>query len=376
MVFPKLIITEKATGHSQVIDSGSYVSGYLTLSKAESVRRPKPVDVNALGSLTGFGGHSEEDITYGSVTATLDAGAYTMTYQDANAQGFFAVGRSVHADDPDWEGKLRLAVKDQKVNLAQTMAEYHQVQDMFVKNGTDFIRFIRKLKRGGFVPFSTEAERARQLLLRRIPRQKTTIWPPKLELRSRVTNRYLEYTFGVQPLIQDIVGSVEEFEQACQRPHYRKVSIRATNEARNVRTGRLWIDGRKLEAIDTDKVVIKAQAIVLGESLAAQRLGFTNPIALAWELLPYSFVVDYFIGVGNWLNSFDAMVGIQQCYGTVTRKSKYISTSNLGGYYYVREYGRSVFSSLPGSRPTPQWKPSLGFKRITNILALLSQLKR
>jgi hypothetical protein len=326
------------------------------------VKRPKPPDLQALSSLTSFGGNQRDDVIYGALTATFVTGwGDTFTYHDVNPQNYFPVGVVLSTEDPDWEGKLRLAVKDQKVNLAQSLAEYKQTQDMFVKNAKTIWQFGRWLRRGsGTNPFAGNANRVKK---------------PK-KLRSEVSDRYLEYQFGVKPLIQDIVGSVEELEQVCSRPHYRSISSRAVNEGRLEETGVLSIDGRTLKRISTDKIVIKAKATVLGESLSAQRLGFTNPLALAWELLPYSFVVDYFIGVGNWLNAFDAMIGIQQCYGTVTRKRKYICTTNLGGYYLQEYWSRTVFESLPGSRPLPQWKPSLGFTRITNILALLSQLKR
>jgi len=355
LVIPTLTITDPF-GRSQVIVVGSYASGFWEISKAESVKRVKPVSLKAPESLTGFGGHSEEDMNYGSYSAVVKSGGYTYSYTDLNAQGAFAVGRNVVADDPDWESKLRLAIKDQNVNLAQSMAEYHQLQSMFVKNATTVYRFMRWLKRGkGNNPFSGKAR------LRK---------PTPLE----IPNRYLEFQFGIKPLISDLEGSIEEFEKAAQRPHYRQFSISAKARAKKERHGILSLDGRKLEAEDEDQVVIKVKAIVLGESFSAQRLGFTNPAALAWELLPYSFVIDYFVGVGNWLQGFDALIGIQQCYGTVTRKSKYISTSNLGGRYTQKTYGRSVFLSLPGSRAYPKWNPSLGYTRVANILALFAQL--
>jgi len=375
LVFPELTITDPF-GHITTISLGSYVSGYLEISKAESVKRVKPLDLKASSSLTGFGGHSEIESLYGSFDARIESGGYTYAYKGLNSAGYFAAGRTISAQDPDWEGKLRLAVKDQKVNLAQTMAEYKQTQDLFVGNATKFIRLIRDLKRRGKVPLTEEARRVLQLKARGIPIPVKGKGAKKVKLRSEASNRYLEYQFGVRPLLQDIAGSAEELESNLSRPWMRNVTVNCSNEVRKERSGTLSLDGRKLHAIDTDRVVIKVKAIVLAESMAAQRLGFTNPMALAWELLPYSFVVDYFVGVGNWLNGLDAMMVVSEVYGTVTRKSKYISTTTLGGYYFERTYGRSVFTSLPGSRPTPQWKPSLGFTRITNILALLSQLKR
>lgn len=359
--FPMNYVTDPY-GNQTSYSGGSYPSGYYTYSKAESVRRPRPDDLRLLSSLTPYGGHDEETMQYGKFDYMIDAGGWILRSTDVNGQAYIPVGQSISADEPDWETKLRLAVKDQKVNLAQTMAEYRQCQNMFATNATTIVKALRQLKRGDVRGLG------KTLGILRHPK-----FSPKL--RTSLANKWLEVQYGWKPLLQDISGSVEEVNANLNRPHYRKVSIRATNEARNERHV-LLPGGAKATAVDTDKVTISAKAIILGESLSVQRLGFTNPAALAWELLPYSFVIDWLIPIGDWLNGLDALVGVQQCYGTVTRKRKYISTSTVGGYYLRRQYGRTVFDSLPGSNAYPRWKPSVGFGRVANALALLSQLKR
>jgi len=343
---------------------GSYTSGYLSSSKAETVKRPKPVDLKALSSLTGLGTHTETALYFSQFSARTElGGGVSIEYIDMNPQDAgVGIGRQLFIPDPEWGGKLRLAIKDQKVNLAQTLAEYRQAQSMFVKNATTVIQFVRWLKRGqGSNPFAGNKNRVRRTS------------PTK---RNEVSDRYLEYQFGVKPLINDIAGVCEEFELALQRPHYRTVSCTVKNEDRAERSPVNGYTGKKVLIKEEQKVTMKVKCIVLGESLAAQRLGFRNPLALGWELLPYSFVLDYFIGVGSWLNSFDVGPGIQQCYGTVSRRSRYWCETSLGGTALERQYTRSVFDGLPGIDSFPPWKPSLGFTRITNILALLSQLKR
>jgi len=356
LVYPVTEVTDPS-GNTTVYSGSSYPSGYYTYSGPEAVRRKRPNDLKAQSSLTGWGTLEEETMIYGNFTLINHSSGYTLVQKDVNAQWYLAVGRSVSAEDPEWETALRLAVKDQKVNLAQAMGEYRQTQKLFADNASTIAKALRQLKRGD--------GRGAARLLGLKPKQ----------LRGTLSNRWLELQYGWKPLLQDLHGSVEELKTAMNRPRYRQVSIRKVAEAQNERSA-ILPDGRKAFAKDSDKVVIKATAIVLMQSLTAQRLGFTNPAALAWELLPYSFVIDWFIPIGNWLNSLDALVGVDQCYGFVTRKSKYISASSLGGYYLRRTYGRSVFDSLPGSRPTPKWDPSLGFGRVTNALALLSQLKR
>jgi hypothetical protein len=40
-------------------------------------------------------------------------------------------------------------------------------------------------------------------------------------------------------------------------------------------------------------------------------LGLTNPLAIAWELVPFSFVLDWLVPVGTWLQSLDATLGVK-----------------------------------------------------------------
>jgi hypothetical protein len=42
----------------------------------------------------------------------------------------------------------------------------------------------------------------------------------------------------------------------------------------------------------------------------AAQTGFTNPINLAWEVLPYSFVVDWFLPIGPYLETLSAFHGL------------------------------------------------------------------
>jgi hypothetical protein len=71
--------------------------------------------------------------------------------------------------------------------------------------------------------------------------------------------------------------------------------------------------------------------------------GVLNPLSVAWELVPYSFVVDWFVPVGNVLESLTASAGLDLAAGYITQKwdaSFQTSLHDLGP-------GTSVI--LPGS---------------------------
>ena len=111
-----------------------------------------------------------------------------------------------------------------------------------------------------------------------------------------------------------------------------------------------------------------------------------NPLLTAWELVPYSFVVDWFIPIGDFLSQFSASHGLQYVSGTSVTYIKYSANrsyrhyraaypndaqfENLIGqeYFSVR---REVHSSSPIGFPV--FENGLGVKRALNALALITQ---
>ena len=112
--------------------------------------------------------------------------------------------------------------------------------------------------------------------------------------------------------------------------------------------------------------------------------GLLNPLSIAWELTTLSWAVDYFIGIGEWLQALDmpyysrrtTCVQIDQ---VVHMNAKLIPSSFQKGYSAVapphmyitcRHYKRSL--RLLGA-VRPQWNPSLSTPRIASLTALIRQ---
>lgn len=73
---------------------------------------------------------------------------------------------------------------------------------------------------------------------------------------------------------------------------------------------------------------------------ALSRLGLLNPVSIAWELVPMSFVLDWLLPVGNYLNQFSAPIGLTFTGGYQT---KYVY-----GSYKVKE----ALGSFTGTPPS------------------------
>lgn len=115
--------------------------------------------------------------------------------------------------------------------------------------------------------------------------------------------------YGVKPLLQDIYGSIEVIQNV--RPP--QVCIRAKVEEVFDFEGQSGTakDGRYVEISGYNSVRMKLVADVTNPFMdALNQIGFTNPINTAWELIPFSFVVDRFVLVGDWLTSMGPLPGL------------------------------------------------------------------
>lgn len=121
----------------------------------------------------------------------------------------------------------------------------------------------------------------------------------------------------------------------------------------------------------------------------ASRLGLTNPVAIAWELVPWSFAVDWFVNVGEWINQFDSHLGVEiqnpwystraKVYGSSyswwhdsckKAKYKYVDSYTKEGLYMYRELGLPEIKL--GFRPLKRWS----LVRAATAIALLVQQLR
>jgi hypothetical protein len=116
--------------------------------------------------------------------------------------------------------------------------------------------------------------------------------------------------------------------------------------------------------------------------------GYTslNPVSIAWELVPYSFVADWFVDIGGYLRNLESSLLYNSDFtgGYINERSKEtIRESCQGGYTewsvsvkgstVTKEFQRKVLSTSPSPRP-PSFNPKLGTERLINAASLLSQM--
>jgi hypothetical protein len=271
--------------------------------------------------------------------------------------------------------KARNALKAQKVNLGQAFAERRQVSSQMLQTAKKLECAIWCLRRRNF-------NGAARCLGVRTPKQTA----------KTLAGQWLGYKYGWQPLLNDIHGSVLALES--QDKEGWMVTARGTATSTYEDNG-IYGNAGSANAHQASHRIkkgcyVRIDAVPSSSGLAtAASLGLTNPALLAWELLPLSFVADWFVPVGDYLTQLDSTVGwdikgfsqsdlVQARYGWRGRST---STSGGGGTTYTNVWSssrkftalnRSVSDTVPF--PVLPWiKDPITSSNVKNALALLVQ---
>lgn len=176
--------------------------------------------------------------------------------------------------------------------------EGRQAVDMIVKRAKTLYDFVSALKRGNLT-------RASYLLGHRPPATRK----PR-QRRKRAASLFLEYRFGWAPLIKDIYDAVDYLQHSYTDGWK---SVTAFSSARQ--SGVAGTKGYGTYYYETDYSLGISQSAQYRISdpnrFRANTLGLINPASVIWENVPFSFVVDWFLPVSDFLNSYSDFVGIE-----------------------------------------------------------------
>jgi len=290
------------------------------------------------------------------------------------------------------------ALKDSSFNAAQAVAERKQTMDLVASTATRIAKAAGQLKKGNF------AKAARDLGV--TPKKRAGrrfVRDYALDQGKAVGNAWLELQYGWKPLLGDVYGATEALAKANNssgnqnmNTTFKKVTGRSKRkEAPSIRTNTPISPGVGYNyTVATGMCEVQCKigityAITSPAVTNLAKLGITNPLLLAWELLPYSFVVDWFLPIGDYLGAQDATLGLTFKFGYRTTVRKYISNSTKSWSYTTtagtkQYYGfvtqeieniqidRSTLDAFP-SAPFPRFKNPLSQSHVASAMALLLQ---
>jgi len=319
------------------------------------------------------------------VPGNLSWNNYTMSggqgYQNGSAynQWLNIDGISVNFDMTNFNialgSKIASAIRAHDFQMGNFIAEGHQTVEMVVQAVVKLGKCARHLRHGR-LDLAARTLGTSSPLIRKIGRG------PNRLVREDIGNFWLELQYGWRPLLSDVHESMQAYHKLASGVHttYGKVSKRITASSRilDPYTYDQWAVGDY-----SRQVIFKLSSPIS----APASLGLTDPLSVAWEVIPYSFVVDWFLPIGSYLDAIHTLGSVTGTYLTTVRTRvhtnktcNYLKTpSGMWNEYFgvnvsydAMNLTRSVSSEY--SIPCPQvGSLSLSTGHFYNALALLSQ---
>lgn len=330
--------------------SSLYLEPYFDLIRFRqdnAARRIQPLGIEKLFNGTGVSAY-----VYRSKAAI-------QTINNSNTTNYFLYEAGLHTNDvpltgptSDWVDQLRIKLKDQSINLGQAFAERKQVEKMFVDFSRRLIGAYRSLRKGR--PQDVYSHLSGGKLL---PKGWKKGFKP--DVIRTASDNWLAWQYGVRPLVQDISGAITEYYKVRGvKPLIRRVVVNPPKKGfAKVSTsgsGQNW-DTTSTRVVLTGHIECYAE-FDSGSSAwdqTANRLGLTDPVVLLWEVMPYSFVIDWFLNVGEFLQAQGSITGLKRVGIHATwRRSELRSSQRQGGgeALITQQYvTRQFFSTLPGA---------------------------
>jgi len=284
-------------------------------------------------------------VYYGSkVTSHSCTGDYRPSPSADNAEGLAGFWESeVNSAQAQAYGKLRGVLRKGGASLGVTLAEYRSSREMIV---------------------------ARSNLIRSSAQELSALASGK-KFTKRLANNHLEVIFGWQPLLTDIHAAATSVIQMAQPVEYigRNGSSSGTRE--KVYDRPYW--SRETITYRADVGVRYAVGVQVSNPnlWLAERAGLLNPAAVAWDIVPFSFIVNMFVNIGSLVNSITDFAGLSFVNPTKTVRIKstrhinhivqypFVGSQSFGNEsFYVQRFleGPSLPSQLEFRVPEANWE--------------------
>ncbi len=278
-------------------------------------------------------------------------------------------------------------LSDNSVNLAQAFAERKQTIDMLGKTVNRLASAALAIRRG-------KMREAVFLFERKVPDGRALYKHDIRPSPNNLANHWLEFSYGWRPLVSDIYGSMEQLAKTFSdnKPVRFRGRAKDSETRSNVNVGQIqeipYIRYKTGWTVNYEASCVIQVKVDSEFARTMSQVGMTNPALLAWELVPYSFVVDWFLPIGSYLSNLTATHGLTFVSGTVTRSStvnytgRAESTSSGYGVWqglatnlktFRVEKNRVVLADFP-SVPLPEWnRDPFGVRRVLSGISLLTQ---
>jgi hypothetical protein len=215
-----------------------------------------------------------------------------------------------------------------------------------------------------------------------------------------IANGWLQWQYGWKPLVSDVFNILDEATNTVDNATYAmyasatkpiwvnekvNLNVPGISGVRTLRKGSGKASCRIHVAIDTAKLIDVAKWSSL------------NPLSIAWELTPFSFVFDWFYDVGSYMRAMETALLSGNAFKTGYKSELFVfdcTESTDPGHVQVisspppltawarvnrktrwRQFSRTKLGSYPMPYP-PKFSADLSSERLLTTAALLRQILR
>lgn len=163
----------------------------------------------------------------------------------------------------------------------------------------------------------------------------------------KLGDEWMAYRYGIMPLVYSYRDAIKNLRRGheIRTRKTRVISPYSSNSTLPSSNTRYWVKDVM------GQVILRGEVFQFFRTNEAARLsGFgVNPIVTAWELIPYSFVVDWFVNVGSYLSAATSQTFARQSWACLSRRTK---TSKRTYLHLGDESGSYIIDSV---YPTGWW---------------------
>lgn len=290
------------------------------------------------------------------LTFTSRSGAYKY-HEQRGIYGYIYYGYtyrydySVYAPPPNftkvWSNELLSQINSEFINLSMYMAELRSTITLAADVGKALVNIF------------------------------TSVTNP-VKFAKSISNAWLSYTYGLAPTVDDL-------NKAALGMHDLMNGYPIKFKGKFSETVNQNYNNSSYEISRSDTKITKyAVRCMLSQP---SMFYYGGPVSTLWEMIPYSFVFDWFIPVSDYLAACDTHRLVESAYGWVSNRTKFELVGShkrysSGSYNYFNDrnykyqyetFDRSVVISIP-TPSLPRYSPHLGTQRLLNSAALLTQL--
>jgi hypothetical protein len=263
-------------------------------------------------------------------TSNYDSFRNSWWLQAASGDPYESTWSQAVADARNAAVKRFNAKRGEMAQIGVALAEVRQTMDMVTKRVIQLASAANSLRKGRFYDVAKTLGlvrnskpptklRTRKRLLRWTKFPQTGKWypaPKKITSSSRrgshsFSNLWLEYSFGWAPTVSDLQTAMKvlsaplSYQDAFKARGTSSVSINRYDDHPSH-------PGYTVRCISKGKVSCEVGAVLSVQNPnqdLAHRLGLDNPWAVAYELVPFSFVLNWIINLEEFIGQFNTFFG-------------------------------------------------------------------